>query len=203
MDTQELTRAHEGMCAIASTLSETPEDHADGAKDDPTPVAAHLLPALQALAGRLGFAVLLHPMPTLPSYPDKPMVLGETEAPLNKETIELETNGRKIHVQNMSPASTFRTMCHEVAHAIRAIERTPQDTMMFAMTAAFMGRTPPQEELIAESTAGLVTAALGCTDGRYTTTYLRNWGGGSDRMLEKVRSESVALAERILKELGE
>lgn len=98
----------------------------------------------------------------------------------NTKAIVVVTDGR-------TRAQQFKTLCHEVAHAL--------------LHPIGEQHTQPEREVEAESTAFVVCHALGLNTGDYSFPYVATWANGEDALkMVAASGERIARAARTILE---
>lgn len=148
---------------------------------DPTPVPAGLLRSLKALAAQRGYPVLRKALPN--------QTLGHTLAQGNALT------GHKIPGEialdyQLNEAAQCRVLCHELGHTFWPAHQCIDEVCERI------------EEGSVEGGAALVTAALQCSNGNFSTSFIARQSGGYDYMIAKMKPIAIDLATKILKGTG-
>jgi hypothetical protein len=161
-----------------------------GGEDAPAHVPGWVVPRLNRLGRKLGYSV---------GYQRRlDGALGETLAEYNPD--EYRPRGITIKA-GMTDASTARTTCHELAHAI-CNETTLRDDGRRLLQCLLRGREDGElEEVIAETTAALCARALRIDSGdEFSLWFLAARAAhNSPAILDAAGPEAVRLAEVILK----
>jgi len=186
-----LTEMHATMCTMA--LMYMPNDSPPHAKDDPTLIPPQLIPRLTQLAADDGYAVRYVDgnLDTGGIVPEEAAhaVLGVTTP--RDHLIELRAD--------MSPASTARTLVHELVHADYNYVAAQDSRLAQARTVMRLSLgLRALEELHAQSVSGLVCSTLNVADIAFTAQFLATWSDGDGVMMEAVRSTAAFHADMML-----
>jgi hypothetical protein len=142
-----------------------------GAKDQ-TPVPGNLIPRLARLASDLGY-----PVSTTPCINGNDGILGMTSHSRSWQRSYIRLR------DDMTPASLARTLCHELGHVLSHRD----------------GNVPTfAEEFLAESVAFMVTSALGCTDGQFSSEYLAGHAQGRPETFTGITEGHVRRFARLI-----
>lgn len=157
---------------------------------DPGEVPGHVIPALCSLAARLGYPVRLAarlPQDSLGTTSDGPQAdarLAAAVAELTGRRPELPRVPRGITLlDGMTPASTARTLGHEIGHALAAPGRNAVACVAWKMA---RGEHTP-EELGCELGTGAFCAAHGIGTGAFCAHYVGGRLRGAHAPEESIR----------------
>lgn len=165
------------QAALASAWGRMPEG-------DRSAVPAWFMPAMISYLGSLGFGFRLSG-----DMPDG--LYGDTDWASPRRMVTIRGG--------MTAADTARVTVHEAAHATemagRRVPRNAPEVFTAALEKLSEGDTP---ELVAESAAGIVTGALGISDGRFTLRYLADYGQRDYEAISAAQPRAVVIAGQIL-----